>query len=1009
MSPSNTRPQILSLFIKARLVLITLLISTLASVYSISLLDQYIYQQKQNSIRKVAGSYVNHIRNNLNQALSAAYPIAALIRTQNGETKGFEELASEMLSLYPGLDALQLHKNGILTHVVPLKGNESAIGNNVLENPLRTQEAFLAKKTGKLTLAGPFELFQGGMGAAARLPVYLDTSQGNQFWGFATALIRFPDILQSVNLAQLPQAGIGYELSKVMPDTNDVQIIATSDNQITKNTVDFNIQVPNGVWVFKAYPIRGWQDNSMLLLGIAIAVVFTFLTTLSSYLITRLRASHLKLEKKVEQRTHALQNNIKALTDTERRLLLSQKVGGIATWEWDIKTNIIRFSEHGIRLITGNVKQLEMTKNEYLASIHPDDRANIVSDINQCIDAAKEYNVDHRIITKRGNVRWFNTKGTLVRDSSGSAITMLGVSVDITERKLIEEKLHLSSRVFRDTHEGIIITNADKVIVDVNPAFCHITGYSHDEVIGRNPSFLNSGKQTESFYKNIWKQLSLYGHWQGEVWNCKKDGELYAELLNISVLKDDNNVTFYLGIFTDITQAKRQQEQLSRIAHYDLLTNLPNRVLLADRLSQTMLQCRRLNNSLAVVFLDLDGFKHVNDSHGHDIGDKLLIALSIRLKDALREGDSLARIGGDEFVAVLTNLGSVADCVPVLERLLAAAAKPVTVNDIVLNVSASIGVTIYPEDNLDAEQLMRHADQAMYIAKQMGKNRYHLFDTSQGDTVKLQQTGISLIREALANNWFVLYYQPKVDMRTGSMIGVEALIRLQHPERGLLSPIEFLPVIENNALMIDVGEWVINAALSQINQWQILTPSLNIKVSVNVAAVQLQQPEFKARLTELLLAHPQVDARNLELEVLETSALKDVAHVSKTMQDCKALGVEFSLDDFGTGYSSLTYLRRLPASLIKIDQSFVRDMLEDSNDLAIVKGVIALANSFKRSVIAEGVETPEHAATLMLLGCYLAQGYGIAKPMKAEDIPIWLDEWTADEIWALTDLHKMDN
>ncbi|MEM6983251.1 MAG: EAL domain-containing protein, partial [Pseudomonadota bacterium] len=595
------------------------------------------------------------------------------------------------------------------------------------------------------------------------------------------------------------------------------------------------------------------------------------------------------------------------------------------------------------------------------------------------------------------------------RDTQHGNCAARVVSVDITERKLIEEKLHLSSRVFRDTHEGIIITNADKVIVDVNPAFCHITGYSHDEVIGRNPSFLNSGKQTESFYKNIWKQLSLYGHWQGEVWNCKKDGELYAELLNISVLKDDNNVTFYLGIFTDITQAKRQQEQLSRIAHYDLLTNLPNRVLLADRLSQTMLQCRRLNNSLAVVFLDLDGFKHVNDSHGHDIGDKLLIALSIRLKDALREGDSLARIGGDEFVAVLTNLGSVADCVPVLERLLAAAAKPVTVNDIVLNVSASIGVTIYPEDNLDAEQLMRHADQAMYIAKQMGKNRYHLFDTSQGDTVKAQQTGITLIREALANDWFVLYYQPKVDMRTGSMIGVEALIRLQHPERGLLSPIEFLPVIENNALMIDVGEWVINAALSQINHWQILTPSLNIKVSVNVAAVQLQQPEFTARLTELLLAHPQVDARNLELEVLETSALKDVAHVSKTMQDCKALGVEFSLDDFGTGYSSLTYLRRLPASLIKIDQSFVRDMLEDSNDLAIVKGVIALANSFKRSVIAEGVETPEHAATLMLLGCYLAQGYGIAKPMKAEDIPIWLDEWTADEIWALTDLHKMDN
>ncbi len=983
--------------------------STLAAVYSIYLLDQYIYQQKQISIREVSGSYVNHIRNNLNQALSAAYPIAALIRTQNGKTEGFEELASEMLALYPGLAALQLHKNGILTHVVPLKGNESAIGNNVLENPLRTQEAFLAKQTGKLTLAGPFELFQGGMGAAARLPVYLDTQDGNKFWGFATALIRFPDILQSVNLAQLPQAGIGYELSKVMPDTNDVQIIVTSKNQKIKNTVDFNIQVPNGVWVFKTYPINGWKDSSMLLFGVAIAALFIFLTTVTAYLVTRLRASHIKLEKKVTQRTHALQNNIKAFTDTERRLLLSQKVGGIATWEWDIKTNIIRFSEHGIRLINGNVKQLEMTKNEYLAIIYPDDRADIIKNIEQCIDDAKEYNVDHRIVNKRGKIRWFNTKGTLVRDNQGSAVTMLGVSIDITERKLIEEKLHLSSRVFRDTHEGIIITDVNRHIVDVNPAFCRITGYSHEEVIGRTPAFLNSGKQSDSFYKDMWLQLNKFGHWQGEIWNCKKNGELYAELLTISVLTDDNDVTFYLGIFTDITQAKRQQEQLSRIAHYDLLTNLPNRVLLADRLSQTMLQCRRHNNSLAVVFLDLDGFKQVNDSHGHDIGDKLLVAISIRLKDALREGDSLARIGGDEFVGVLTNLESIADCVPVLERLLAAAAKPVTVNDIVLNVSASIGVTVYPEDNFDADQLMRHADQAMYIAKQMGKNRYHLFDTSQGDTVKTQQKGISLIREALANNWFVLYYQPKVDMRTGDMIGVEALIRLQHPERGLLSPIEFLPAIENNQLMIDVGEWVIDTALTQINQWQSLTPSLTIKVSVNVAAVQLQQPEFTSKLTELLLAHPQVNATNLELEVLETSALSDVTHVSKTMQDCKALGVDFSLDDFGTGYSSLTYLRRLPASLIKIDQSFIRDMLEDSDDLAIVKGVIALAKSFKRKVIAEGVETPEHAATLMLLGCHLAQGYGIAKPMKAEDIPIWLNEWTADEIWALTDLHKMDS
>jgi diguanylate cyclase (GGDEF)-like protein len=449
----------------------------------------------------------------------------------------------------------------------------------------------------------------------------------------------------------------------------------------------------------------------------------------------------------------------------------------------------------------------------------------------------------------------------------------------------------------------------------------------------------------------------------------------------------------------DFSELNTIKEQLQHQALHDVLTNLPNRVLLADRLSQSMLQSQRHNNLLAVVFLDLDGFKHVNDSYGHDLGDELLIIISLRMKEALRESDSLARIGGDEFVAVLADLTTVEDCEPILERLLLAASDPVTVDNVELKVSASIGVTIYPQDNVSADQLMRHADQAMYVAKESGKNRYHLFDTAEDNAVRVQREILESIRDALDNEQFVLYYQPKVNMRTGIVIGTEALIRWQHPERGLLNPFEFLPAIENNSMMIELGEWVIDSALTQITEWQASGLNLPLNTSVNIAAIQLQQTNFVNRLTALLAAHPDVAPCYLELEVLETSALEDVHHVSKIMNDCMALGVNFALDDFGTGYSSLTYLRRLPASLIKIDQSFVRDMMHDVDDFAIVEGVIVLAKSFKREVIAEGVETVEHGTALLQIGCELAQGYGIARPMPACDIPDWVSEWKPDASW----------
>lgn len=558
--------------------------------------------------------------------------------------------------------------------------------------------------------------------------------------------------------------------------------------------------------------------------------------------------------------------------------------------------------------------------------------------------------------------------------------------------------LKLAASVFTHAAEGIAIIDTEGTILDVNNTFIDISSYSREECLGQNWNMFRSKKQSAEFYANIWKALLEKGLWIGEVWNRRKNGELYAEMKTISAVRNAQGVTTnYVVLGSDITQVKEQQGQLEHMAQYDVLTNLPNRSLLADRLNQAMVQCHRKNESLAVVFLDIDNFKVINDKHGHNLGDELLIIVSQRMKEALREGDTLARLGGDEFIAVLTDLVKLEDSQPVLERLLLASAQPVTIGEVVLKVSASIGVTLYPQDGADADQLMRHADQAMYLAKEAGKNCYHLFDTAHDDAVKIQRESIGDIRSGLDRREFVLYYQPKVNMHTGEVIGVEALIRWQHPARGLIAPIHFLPIIEDHAISLDIGEWVIDTALTQINHWQSI--GIMLPISVNISAHQLQQSNFVTRLKTLLAAHSDVAPHHLELEVLETSSLTDINHVSATMNACRDLGVHFALDDFGTGYSSLTYLRRLPASLIKIDQSFVRDMLDDPEDLAIVEGVISLAKAFQRQVIAEGVETIEHGTTLLQLGCELAQGYGIARPMPANDIPAWLGNWKPDDAW----------
>ncbi|MDR2111959.1 MAG: EAL domain-containing protein [Candidatus Accumulibacter sp.] len=570
---------------------------------------------------------------------------------------------------------------------------------------------------------------------------------------------------------------------------------------------------------------------------------------------------------------------------------------------------------------------------------------------------------------------------------------------DISEHKARESRLALAASVFSQAREGIVITDAAGDIVDVNAAFCHITGYTREEVIGQNPRFLKSGRQSKDFYRTMWSELSACGHWEGELWNRRKDGKLYEERLSITTVQDPVDASLhYVAILSDITELKGYQRQIEYLAHYDALTGMPNRVLLADRLNLLIAQARRYPRCLALVYLDIDGFREVNDFHGRETGDQLLITLAWRLRDTLRESDTLAHIGGDEFVALIADLNNQTEYAPILNRLLKAAAMPIKAQQNTFHLSASMGVTLFPQDDSDADTLLRHAAQAMYQAKQAGRNCYHLFDTQKERQTRSQRKNQDRIAQAIARNEFELYFQPKVNMRTGVVVGAEALLRWRHPERGLVPPGDFLPAIEGSDLLVRLGDWVLDTALLQMAAWH--SRGLDIAVSVNIAACQLQQADFLWKLEKKLAAHPIITPERLELEVLETAALEEIAKISSLIEGCQVLGVRISLDDFGTGYSSLTYLRRLPANVLKIDQSFVRDMLSNSGDKAIVEGIIGLATAFGKTVIAEGVETSEHGKLLLRLGCDLAQGYGIARPMPVGELPKWIATWRPPSTWS---------
>ena len=679
---------------------------------------------------------------------------------------------------------------------------------------------------------------------------------------------------------------------------------------------------------------------------------------------------------------------------------------GVADWHLSTGES---FASGAWRSLSGHTAA-SWSPQAWRQRVHPDDQPLL----DEAIQALSEGHAGRRELELRtpaaGGWRWAEaTLMVIERDGSGHPLRLLATLHDVHDKREALERLRLSASLFQHLHEGLLITDPELRILDVNPAYAQILGVPRDELIGTVPSLLRPTPDDPVAREQraaMWASLRDQGHWRGELLERRRNGEtcmLHATISTVPgpISREGSEAgsderRHHVLVISDITEQQSARDQLERQAHFDELTGLPNRAHLSTLLVEAMRAADRDGHLLTVCYLDLDHFKPVNDQHGHAAGDRLLAELAGRLRATLRVRpnwtDTGGRLGGDEFVLLL-RAGTLDEARLAVERVLRVVSLPYTVDSAAapVQITASMGATVYPIDRSDADTLLRHADHAMYGAKQAGRNGYLFFDPEQRRRTEQRVVAIGRIQEALDRQELVLHYQPKVDMKSGRVLGFEALLRWEHPQQGLIAPLQFLPLIENTGLSSSVGDWVISHALEHLANWR--RDGLDFSVSVNVSARHLQEPDFAQRLTELLARHPEPLAQHLEIEMLETTAHADIEATSALVARCQAAGVKFARDDFGTGYSTLTYLKRLPVDVLKIDRSFVHHMLDDDQDRAIVQGVIGLAGTFGCTVVAEGVENPAQARTLLELGCHIGQGTGIAGPMPVDKVAAWVRDY----------------
>jgi diguanylate cyclase (GGDEF)-like protein/PAS domain S-box-containing protein len=752
-----------------------------------------------------------------------------------------------------------------------------------------------------------------------------------------------------------------------------------------------DVLIPGGRWQMAAIPANGWNTQSIyqslyFQFGCAITLLLSLLARLKTTHHLLIKQRNAALEVEITHRSQ-IENDLREEKNRFRTLFESSPDPA-----WILEGNkFVECNPAATEILGCNSRDdaLNVHPSELSPEFQPDGQSSFTK-AEQMIETARNSGVFRfEWVHLRHDGSPFLAEVTLICITMNEKQWFYAIWRDITERKKNEERLSLAATILQSTAEGVMITDPAARILSVNRAFTEITGFSEEEVLGKCPNILKSSRHQEDFYQALWKSIELEGVWQGEIWNRRKSGDIFPEWLVISTIYNDKHeVTHYVAVFSDISLLKNSQSRLEHLAHFDPLTDLPNRILFQDRLSYALDQADRYSRNVALLLLDLDGFKTVNDSLGHPVGDELLVMVAKRLQACIRVEDTVARLGGDEFGVILSGMADSADSIEVVRKILVAIEQPFDLSGHTATISTSIGIAVYPADGANPTDLVRNADAAMYEAKEGGRNTYRFYQTSMTETAQDRLHLEADLKKAIEQKQFEVWFQPQKDLKTGHVTGAEALVRWRHPERGLVPPGEFIPLAERSGLIIPIGEQVLTEVCRRIRSW--LNAGIAIgRIAINVALPQLERGDFLNTIKQTLLRED-VPAHYIEVEITESFLMSNKSITTEVLTQLQTMGITIAIDDFGTGYSSLAYLHQLPIDNLKIDQAFVREIDSCDNNRTITRAIIAMGHSLGYKIIAEGIEEPSQQEWLRNEGCDEAQGYLLAKPMPAAEFEDWL-------------------
>jgi diguanylate cyclase (GGDEF)-like protein/PAS domain S-box-containing protein len=704
----------------------------------------------------------------------------------------------------------------------------------------------------------------------------------------------------------------------------------------------------------------------------------------------------------MRRRRHSEASLLAEIREREQRLSLALWGSGDEFWDWDIRSN--RLHRMGAQSMLGGDATQELSTDEWRAqAVHPDDLPRVQKLLQEHIVGHTElYESEHRIRNARGDWIWVRSRGKVVaRDEAGNPTRMAGTARDITASRRAERERLTALEVLRSMSEAVAVTGMDYRFVSVNPAFSRITGYNDEEVIGEESALLNSGQHSSEFYRRVRDVLERTGHWAGEMWQRRKDGDEFLCWIEMSEVRDQSGQrSHFVTVVNDITDKKRAEQELRYLANYDTLTGLPNRTLLSERLGRAIVRARRQETRVALLFLDLDRFKDINDSLGHAAGDRLLKAAAARLQSAIGPADTVARLGGDEFTVILEDIENIATAERVAQEILRVFSVPLELGDRhEVTITPSLGISLYPDHALVPTDLLKFADTAMYQAKAEGRNTYQIYNEVMDAEARRRATLLSALRRALDRNELRLVFQPRMTLADGRVTGAEALLRWHSSELGEIPPVEFIPLAEESGLITAMGEWVMLEACRTLRQWR-QEGHEEISISLNVSMMQLLRSDLPQTLRKVL-GETGVPANRIELELTESMVMQNAEQSTEILQQLKNVGVSLAIDDFGTGYSSLIYLKRLPIDTLKIDREFIGDLTSDPDDEAITATVITMGHSLGLTVVAEGVENEQQLGYLREQGCDEIQGYWLSSPLDPQRCLAFIRSWQPQSVSAI--------